>query len=219
MTISDGTLNVTASCHEAIEAKSTITISGGYIYASSGDDAINSSSDMTITGGYIMANSSGNDGLDSNGNMTIKGGNIFAVAASGAEVGLDAAEGKTLSITGGNIVAIGGFEQGASISGGTAKSASSYTKGAWYGLTNGSTVAFAFKIPSNSSMGTTLAVYTTGTPALSSGVTGSGTAIWSSNGYTGFSGGSSVSLSDYSNNSGPGGGGDGPGGGGGGPGH
>ena len=210
MTISGGTVNVSATYHEGIECKSTLNISGGYVYAYSSDDAINSSSHMTISGGYIMANSSGNDGIDANGNLTITGGNVFAVAARQPEVGLDANTegGYKLYISGGNVVAIGGFESGASISGGTAKSAS-YSKGSWYGLYNGSATAFAFKVPSNSSMGTSMAVYTTSSPALKSNVTGSGTSFWSGNGYSGASGGSSVSLSNYSS-----GGGHGPGGGG-----
>lgn len=209
MKISGGTTVVSAKYHEAIETKSTLDISGGYVYAESSDDAINSSSHMTISGGYVMANSSGNDGLDANGNMYITGGNVFAIATSQPEVGIDANTegGYKLYISGGNVVAIGGFENGASITGGTAKSAS-YTKGAWYGLSNGSTQAFAFKVPSNSSMGSTMAVYTTSTPALSQGVTRSGTSFWNENGYSSFSGGSSVSLSNYSNN----GGGGGPGG-------
>ena len=210
MTISGGTVNVSATYHEAIETKSTLDISGGYIYAYSGDDAINSSSHMTVSGGYVMANSSGNDGLDANGNMYIKGGNVFAVAKSQPEVGLDANTegGYKLYITGGNVVAIGGFESGASISGGTAKSAS-YSKSTWYGLTNGSTAAFAFKVPSNSSMGSTMAIYTTGTASLSKGVTVSGDSFWNDNGYSAFSGGTSVTLSSYSSGGGPGGGGGG----------
>ena len=210
MTISGGKITVSAAYHEAIETKSTMTISGGYVYATSGDDAINSSSHMTISGGTIMANSTGNDGLDANGNLTISGGNVFAIAASQPEVGIDAAEQYKLTISGGNVVAIGGFERGASITGGTAKSAS-YTKGTWYGLKNGSDIVFAFKVPSNSSMGSTMAVYTTGTPALSKGVSGSGTTIWNGNGYTSFSGGSTVTLSNYNSGSGGGPGG-GPGG-------
>ena len=209
MTITGGSVNVSATYHEAIETKSTLDISGGYIYAYSGDDAINSSSHMTISGGYVMANSSGNDGLDANGNMYIKGGNIFAVAKAEPEVGLDANTegGYKLYITGGNIVAIGGFESGASISNGTAKSAS-YSKGTWYALYNGSDIAFAFKVPSNSNMGSTMAVYTTGTAALKSGVTASGDSFWSGNGYTSCSGGSSVTLNSYSSGGGnqPGGG-------------
>ena len=213
MTISGGSIYAKSGNHEGIESKSTISISGGYVYAEASDDAVNSAGDFTISGGYVMANSTGNDGMDANGNFYIKGGNVFAVAASQPEVGIDAnTEGqKQLYITGGNVVAIGGFESGASISGGTAKSAS-YSKGTWYGLYNGSTLAFAFKVPSNSSMGSSMAVYTTSTPALKSGVTGSGTSFWSGYGYTSASGGSSVTLSTYSSNSGGGGG--NPGGGG-----
>ena len=209
--INGGTLNVVTkgAGGEGIESKSTLTMTDGYVYASTADDGINCSSTMTISGGYIMVSSSGNDGLDANGNMNITGGNIFSVCAGGAEVGLDAAEQYKLNITGGNIVAIGGFEKGANVSGGTAKQAASYTKGAWYALYNGSSTAFAFKVPSNSSMGDKLVVYTTGTPSLKSGVTGSGDAFWSGNGYSSATGGSTVSLSDYNSNSGggPGGGG------------
>ncbi len=213
MTITGGTINAASSSHEGIETKSTFTLSGGYVYSKSSDDAINSAGDMTISGGYIMAVSSGNDGLDANGNMTIKGGNIVAVSASGAEVAIDDAEGKTLSITGGNIVAIGGLERGANVTG-TAYQASSYTKGAWYALYSGNDVAFAFKVPSNNNMGTPMVAYTsTGTTALKSGVTGSGTTFWSGNGYSSCSGGNSVTLSTYSggNQGGPGGGGGGHG--------
>ena len=213
MTISGGSIYAKSGNHEGIESKSTISISGGYVYAEASDDAINSSGDFTISGGYVMGNSTGNDGLDANGNFYIKGGNVFAIATTSPEVGIDAnTEGqKQLYITGGNVVAIGGFESGASISGGTAKSAS-YSKGSWYGLYNGSTLAFAFKVPSNSSMGSSMAVYTTSTPALKSGVTGSGTSFWNNYGYTSASGGSNVTLSTYSSSGG--GGGNQPGGGG-----
>ena len=214
--INGGTFNIITkgAGGEGIESKTTLTMTDGYVYASTADDGINCSSTMTISGGHIMVSSSGNDGLDANGNLNITGGNIFSVCAGGAEVGLDAAEQYKLNITGGNIVAIGGFEKGANVSGGTAKQASSYTKGAWYALYNGSDTAFAFKVPSNSSMGDKLVVYTTGTPSLKTGVTGSGDAFWSGNGYSSATGGSTVSLSEYNSNSGSGPGG-GPGGGGG----
>ena len=214
MSISGGTIMANSSKHEGIESKSTLTVTGGYIYSAAGDDAMNSSGDFTISGGYVFGNSSGNDGLDANGNFYIKGGNVIAVASKSPEVGIDAntEERKQLYITGGNIVAIGGFESGASISNGTAKQTSSYNKGSWYGLYNGSTLAFAFKVPTNSSMGSSMAVYTTSTPALKSGVTVGGTSFWNSNGYSSCSGGSTITLSTYSGgNGGPSGGG-GPGG-------
>ena len=214
MTISGGTIIASSSKHEGIESKSTLTITGGYVYSAAGDDAMNSAGDFTISGGYVFGNSSGNDGLDANGNFYIKGGNVIAVASKSPEVGIDAntEERKQLYITGGNIVTIGGFESGASISNGTAKQTSSYNKGSWYGLYNGSALAFAYKVPTNSSMGSSMAVYTTGTPALKSGVTVGGTSFWNSNGYNSCSGGSTVTLNAYSGgNGGPGGGG-GPGG-------
>jgi len=212
LTISGGTVYAKSGKHEGIESKSTLTVTGGYVYSEASDDAMNASGDFTISGGYVFGNSSGNDGLDANGNFYIKGGNVVAVAAGGAECGIDANTegGKQLYITGGNVVAIGGFEKGASISGGTAKQASSFSKGTWYGLYNGSTLAFAFKVPSNSTMGSPMAVYTTGTPALQSSVTGSGDSFWNGYGYAACSGGSTVSLSTYSsggNGGGPGGGG------------
>ena len=215
MTISDGTIVASSSNHEGIESKSTISISGGYVYAYAGDDAMNAAGDFTITGGYVMGNSSGNDGLDANGNFYIKGGNVVAVATKEPEVGIDAnTEGnKQLYITGGNIVAIGGLESGSSLSGVTAQQTSSYTKGSWYALYNGSDLAFAYKVPSNSSMGSSMVVVTSSTPALKSGVTGSGTSFWDGYGYSSASGGSDVSLSSYSNSSSGGGGGN-PGGGG-----
>lgn len=211
--ISGGSVWAKSAYHEGIESKTTLTVTDGYVYAEAKDDAMNSAGDFTVSGGYVFGNSSGNDGLDANGNFYIKGGNVVAVAASQPEVGIDANTegGKKLYITGGNIVAIGGLERGSSITGGTAKQTTSYTKGAWYGLTNGSEKAFAFKVPSNSSMGSTMVVFTSGTPALSKSVTTAGTAFWNGNGYTSFSGGSSVTLSTYNSSSGGGGGGHGPG--------
>ncbi len=219
--IAGGTVTASATSNEAIESKSTITISGGIVYASATDDAINSSSDFTITGGYVMGNSSGNDGLDANGDFYIEGGTVFAVATRSPEVGIDAnTEGNfSLTITGGNIMAVGGLESGSTLSQ-TCYQASSYSKGSWYALSSNNTPVAIFKMPSNSSMGTPLVVSTSGTNTLKSGVTVSnGTSIWSGFGNINgtVSGGTTVGLSTYSNSGGgSGGGGGGPGGGGGG---
>jgi hypothetical protein len=213
LAVTGGTLIASATSHEAIESKSTIAISGGMVYASSTDDAINSASDFTITGGYVMGNSSGNDGLDANGNCYIKGGTVFAVASREPEVGVDAntEAGYKLYVTGGTIVSVGGLERGSSLTQ-SCYQASSYSKGNWYGLYKDNALVLAFKIPSNSNMGTPLVVSTSGSTALKSGITLSGgTEIWSGFGCTGasVSGGSTVNLSSYT------GGGGGHGGGGG----
>ena len=139
---------------------------------------------------------------DANGNFYIKGGTTYAISARSPEVAIDAntEEQKKLYLSGGNVVAVGGLESGSSLTQ-TCKSTSSYTQGSWYGLYSGSTLVFAFQIPSSSSMGTPLVVSTSGTAALKKGITTSGgTSLF--NGYgcvdCSASGGSTVSLSSYS---------------------
>ena len=225
LTISGGTITAVATgsssssgTPEGIEAKGTIAISGGQVYAQANDDAINAGGDLTISGGYVMAYSTGNDGIDANGNCYIQGGLVYAIGASSPEVAIDAnsEEQKQLYMQGGTLVAIGGLESGASLSQ-SCYSASSWSKSTWYALTVGSQV-FAFKTPSSG--GTTLVVSGASTPTLTSGVSASGTSIFNGMGYypASASGGSSVTLSSYSGNSGGGPGGGGNPGGGGGPG-
>ena len=116
-------------------------------------------------------------------------------------------EQKKLYVTGGTIVAIGGLESGSSLSQ-TCKKVSSYTKGSWYALYSSSALAFVFQIPTNSNMGTPLVVSTSGTASLKKGVTvSSGTSVFGGYGYTDatVSGGSTVTLSNYSSGSGGGG--------------
>ena len=231
LAISGGTISVTTSGYngEGIESKNYLTITGGHITVNSYDDAINSAQDMTIDGGYVYAHATNNDGIDANGNCYIKGGVVYAIGASGAEVAIDAnsEEQKKLYITGGTIIAVGGLESGASISGGTCKYTSSWTAGSWYALDNGSDLALAFKTPAQSSSGSNhggpgggpggnqggssqqLVVYTTSTPSLKSEVTVSGgTEYFGGMANVGgtVSNGSTVTLSNYSGgNSGPGG--------------
>ena len=162
---------------EGIEAKGTITISGGQIYACAEDDAINSGSDMTITGGYVCGYSTGNDGLDANGNCYIKGGIVYAIGSGSPEVGIDAntEQRKQLYITGGTVVAIGGLENGASVS--IKSTSSQWSSNTWYALYSGNDLAFAFLTPSSG--GNTLTVCTSSSPSLTSGITvSSGTAIF-----------------------------------------
>ena len=115
--IEGGSVSATASSHEAIESKGTISISGGTVYAKSSDDAINAASHMTISGGFVCAWSTGNDGLDANGDMYIKGGVIYAVGSGSPEVALDANTegGHKLYISGGTLFALGGLESGAQL--------------------------------------------------------------------------------------------------------
>lgn len=229
--VNDGIINVTTSGAggEGIESKTSITFNGGQTYVSSSDDGINASyntttggsGDMTINDGYIYVISSGNDAMDSNGNFYIKGGVVYAIGSSGAEKSLDAntEEGKKLYIQGGTLIAVGDLESGASISGGTCKYTTSWTKNSWFALYNGGTLAAIFKTPATTSTSgggggpwgggssQKLIVYTSGTPTLTSGVTVSnGTSIL--NGMVNkdgtVSGGTSVSLTNYTSSGGGG---------------
>jgi hypothetical protein len=214
--IDGGKIHVTTKGHngEGIESKNELVVNGGEIFVESYDDAINSASDMTINGGLIYARATANDGLDANGNVFIKGGIIYAIGSSTPEVAIDAKEGKTLAITGGTIVAVGSLERGASITGGTCKQTSSFTANSWYALYNGGELVLAFLTPTKSNTGgggpgggggnQKLVVYTSSTPTLKSGVTASGTEIFDGRAYypATVTGGSNVSLSNYTNSGG-----------------
>ena len=134
-------VQVSAKAHEGIESKGTILVSDGMVSSvSSGDDAINAGSTFTIEGGFVSGISSANDGLDANGNLYIKGGVVYAAGAGSPEVAVDANTegGYKLYVEGGVLFAIGGLESGASLSQGC-YSASSWSRGTWYGVTVGST--------------------------------------------------------------------------------
>lgn len=195
-----------SSSPEGIEAKGAITINGGTIYSQSADDAINSGGDLTINGGYVCAYSTGNDGIDANGDCYIKGGVVYAIAASSPEVAIDAntEERKQLYVQGGTLVTIGGLESGSSLTQ-ACYSASSWSKNTWYALTVGDEV-FAFKTPSSG--GSTLVVSGESSPTLKSGVSAGGTALFNGMGYypATASGGTNVTLSNYTGGGGGGGG-------------
>ena len=199
---------------EGIETKSAMNISGGEVASYAYDDAINSKGDMTITGGYVYAQGKNNDGLDANGNIYIKGGLIYAICSGSPEVAIDANTegGKKLYLTGGTVVAVGGLENGSSLSQ-ACYQASSWSKNTWYTMTYDSNT-FSFKTPSSGGSG--LVVSSAATPTLSSGTTISGgSSIFGGIGIMSgsVSNGTSVSLSSYTGGNGMGGGGGfGPGG-------
>ena len=219
ITISGGITSVSTAGRnaEGIESKSTINITDGQVTVNAYDDGINSAGDLTISGGYVYSRATNNDGIDSNGNTYIKGGLCYAIGANSPEVAFDAnsEQQKKLYVQGGTIIAVGGLESGAQISGGTCKQASSMTANSWYALYNGSELVVAFKTPSTSSSGGPggsssgkLVVYTSSTPALKSGVTVSGGTTYfdgAANIGGTVSGGSSVTLSAYTSSGGPGG--------------
>lgn len=198
ITISGGTLNVYSKNHEGMESKGTITVSGGEVYAEAGDDAINAASHLTISGGRVCGYSTGNDGLDSNGNMYIIGGLVYGICKGSPEVALDANTegGYKLYLTGGTLIAIGGIENGSSLTQ-SCYQTSSWTKNNWYALTVGDETV-AFKTPASGGSG--IVVSGASKPSMKSGVTVSGgTSIFGGMGLldSTVSGGSTVSLSSY----------------------
>lgn len=221
ITISGGITSVSTAGRnaEGIESKSTINITNGQVTVNAYDDGINSAGDLTISGGYVYSRATNNDGIDSNGNTYIKGGLCYAIGANSPEVAFDAnsEQQKKLYVQGGTIIAVGGLESGAQISGGTCKQASSMTANSWYALYNGSELVVAFKTPSTSSSSSggtrpggsssgKLVVYTSSTPVLKSGVTVSGGTTYfdgAANIGGSVSGGSSVTLSNYTSSGRP----------------
>ena len=230
ITISGGKISVATAGRnaEGIESKTSMLISAGEVTVNSYDDGLNvggDGSDLIISGGYVYSRALNNDGIDGNGDVYIKGGLVYAIGANSPEVAIDAnsEEQKKLYVQGGTLIAVGGLESGAQISGGVCKQVSSFTSEAWYALYNGSELVAAFKTPAASSSSSgggrpgggpggggskKLVVYTASTPALQSGVTVSGgTAYFDGAANIGgtVSGGSSVTLSDYTSSGGPGG--------------
>ena len=211
--ISGGAVTVNSSNGEGLEVKGDLTFDGGETYVTSGsDDAINCQGDLTVNKGFVYAFSSGNDAMDSNGDTKINGGYVMAICTKGVpEVAIDANTegGKKLYInSGATVVAYGGLESGYSASQSVFNM--SGTAGSWNALYDGKSFIAAFKAPSN------ISSFIVSAPSLSSGYKGVSVngeskcgGVWAT---SGISGGTSVTLSNYTGgNGGPGGG--GPGGG------
>ena len=214
LTIDGGVISVNSTTGEGLEVKGDLTFNGGQTHVTSAsEDAINCQGDLNVNDGFVYAFSSGNDAMDSNGDTKLSGGYVMAICTRGnPEVAIDANTegGKKLYInSGATLVAFGGLESGYSAS--QSVYAMNGTVGAWNALYNGQSFIAAFKAPAG------ISSFIVSAPALSSGYKGvsvSGESqcngVWA---VSGISGGSAVTLSNYSGgNGGPGWG--GPGGGG-----
>ena len=82
-----------------------------------------------------------------------KGGLIYAICSGTPEVAIDANTegGKILYLTGGTVVAVGGLENGSSLSQSCYQS-SSWSSNTWYTMTYDSNT-FSFKTPSSGGSG------------------------------------------------------------------
>ena len=208
ITISGGRIWVRTNGNngEGIETKQELSITGGEVASYAYDDAVNSKSTMTISGGTVYAHGQHNDGLDANGNCYIKGGTVYAICSGSPEVAIDANTegGFKLYVTGGTIVAVGGLENGSSLTQ-SCYQASSWSANTWYAMSVGNST-FAFKTPSNGGSG--LVVSAASQPTLLSGVSVSGgTSYFGGLAVVGgtVSGGTSVTLSSYTGGNGMGG--------------
>ena len=155
MVVNGGTVRVTTSGTngEGIESKNTLVINDGQIIVNAYDDGINAAQDLTVAGGYVYARATNNDGMDANGNFYINGGLVYAIGARSPEVALDAnsEEQKKLYISGGVVIAVGGIENGSSITQPYIQQ-NSVSSNTWYTVTYGDN-AVAFHTPTISTGG------------------------------------------------------------------
>jgi len=153
LVITGGTVNVTTTGNngEGIESKNTMTISGGNVTVNSHDDGLNSARDMYLKGGTVTVVAKNNDAIDANADMHISGGTVIACGASGAECGLDAAEGCHLYITGGNVLALAANNNSVSQTSGSQcvlGTTGSVSANSTVSVKSGSTTLVSFTIPS-----------------------------------------------------------------------
>ena len=109
----NGILNIKAE-NEGLDSELHLTINGGFINITSGNDGINTNEDnvsvTTINGGTINILCDGStgegDGIDSNGWLVINGGTVVAQAcATSGDAGIDSDKG--IYINGGKVIASG----------------------------------------------------------------------------------------------------------------
>lgn len=109
----NGVLNIQAE-NEGLDTELHLTINGGEIHITSGNDGINTNEDgvsvTTINGGTLTIDVDGatgeGDGIDSNGYLVINGGTVTTAAcADSMDSGLDADKG--IYINGGTVTASG----------------------------------------------------------------------------------------------------------------
>ena len=108
-----GILHIRAE-NEGLDSELHLTVNGGIINISSGNDGINTNEDgvsvTTINGGVLNIQVTGKtgegDGIDSNGYLVINGGTVIASACSdSADAGVDSDKG--IYINGGTVIATG----------------------------------------------------------------------------------------------------------------
>lgn len=109
----DGILNIKAE-NEGLDSELHLTINGGIINITSGNDGINTNEDnvsvTTMNGGTLNILCDGRtgegDGIDSNGWLVINGGTVISQAcATSGDAGIDSDKG--IYINGGNVIASG----------------------------------------------------------------------------------------------------------------
>lgn len=109
----DGILNINAE-NEGLDSELHLTINGGVINITSGNDGINTNEDnvsvTTVNGGTLNILCDGKtgegDGIDSNGWLVINGGTVTAQAcATSGDAGIDSDKG--IYINGGKVIASG----------------------------------------------------------------------------------------------------------------
>ena len=212
-TIKNSTINILSAAGDGINCEQFFLMESGTISIKNvADDGLQCDLEDPDTGSTGITTD--HEDEDS-GNVYISGGTFSAAITADACKGLKS-EGD-MYISGGTIIAVGNLEGGAQISGGTCKYTTSWTANAWYALYNGGTLVAAFQTPSKTTSSgggfgpggggssQKLVVYTSSTPTLKSGVTVSeGTEYFSGLANIGgtVSGGTSVTLSNYSSGGG-----------------